>query len=50
MSHLFNVKLTTAATRDVKVVADTAEEAQAKVQPAEGEAVVEIVDEGEVIS
>lgn len=50
MPRLFNVKLTTQSLRDVKVVAETAEEAQAKVQPVEGETIVEVADEGEVIS
>ena len=50
MAHLFTVKLSTQATREVKVVAETPEEAQAKVTPNEGEAVVETVDDGEVVA
>lgn len=50
MARLFNVKLSTSATREVMVVAETPEEAQAKVQPQEGEAVVEVSDQGEVVA
>jgi hypothetical protein len=50
MAHLFVVKVATQATKDVKVVAETPEEAQAKVAPAEGETIVEVVDDGEVVA
>lgn len=50
MAHIFNVKLSTQATRDVKVLAETAEEAQGKAPVQEGETVVEVTDEGEVVS
>lgn len=50
MAKLFTVKVQTQAVKEVKVVGETPEEAQAKVPVTEGETVVEVVDEGEVVS
>ena len=49
VAHLYQVVLA-GATRRVNVSADTAEEAQAKVTPAEGETIVEVVDGGELVA
>lgn len=48
MAKLFTVSVTTSATREVKVVAETAEEAQGKVTLSEGETVVNVAEDGEV--
>ncbi len=48
MPHLFKVILQTQAKREVNVVSETPEEAQTKVTVAEGEAIVEVQDNGEV--
>lgn len=48
MSKLYTVSIATSANRSVKVVAETPEEAQAKVTLAEGETVSGVTDDGEV--
>ena len=49
MAKLFKIVIAT-GTKTINVVAETAEEAQTKVTPAEGEVVVEVTDGGEVIA
>lgn len=48
MAHLFEIVVTTGAERVVKVVAETQEDATAKVGLTEGEAVTAVNDQGEV--
>lgn len=48
MANLYRVVVSTNAQKEVRVVANSAEEAQSKVALAEGEAVVQVADEGEV--
>lgn len=50
MAHLFQVVVTTSASRRVNVSAETPEEAQGKVTLEEGESVVEVVDGGEIVA
>lgn len=48
MPKLFSVSVATSASREVKVVAETPEEAQAKVALSEGESVTGVTEQGEV--
>lgn len=48
MPKLFAVTVATQAARELKVVAETPEEAQAKVALSEGEAVTQVADLGDV--
>lgn len=50
MAKLYKVKVTTQGVREVNVIAETPEEATAKVTVAEGETVVEATDQGEVVA
>ncbi len=48
MANLFKIIVKTGSEKEVKVVANSPEEAQAKVVLAEGETVASVEDEGEV--
>lgn len=50
MAKLFKVSVATAGSRQLNVVAETPEEAQAKVALAEGETVTSVEDQGEVVA
>ncbi len=50
MSKLFIVKVAAKAAKEVNVLAETPEEAQAKVQLAEGEVVESVEEKGDVVA
>ena len=49
MANLYRVVVKTSADKEVKVVAASPEEAQAKLSLAEGEVVASVEDQGEVV-
>lgn len=49
MANLYKVSVTTSASRNVSVVANSPEEAQSKVTLTDGEVVATVEDQGEVL-
>jgi len=50
MANLYKLVVKTSADKEVKVVANSPEEAQAKLTLAEGEVVASVEDQGEVLA